>query len=127
MSVNRKKLNFLWNDEIKKIVRYTWKPIYLTVIYGIILLLLILGIITISGNFEEFIVSTDLKYNSPMLSWMLLVFGLTVVFTLIYGISLCLYKYKRPGKKVKNGRYVEGNSYRALNHTFDNNKEKEVQ
>ena len=54
-----------------------------------------------------------------MLKWMMLTFTITAVISLIYGISLCLYKYKRPGKKIKNGKYVEGNSYKALSNTFN--------
>lgn len=112
----------IWNDETKKIASYIWKPTYLTVIYGIILLMVIIGIIVVSGNFEDFIISTDIKYNSPMIKWMMLIFGITFIITLIYGISLCLYKYKRPGKKIKNGKYIEGNSYKALINTFDSTK-----
>lgn len=112
----------IWNDETKKIVYYIFKPAYLTIIYGSILLVLILGVIVISGNFEEFIISTDIRYNSPMIKWMMLIFVITFVIVLIYGISLCLYKYRRPGKKIKKGKYVEGNSYKALFKTFDNVK-----
>ncbi len=110
----------LWSDETKKIAIYAWKPAYLTVIYGLIFLLLIVVLIIISGKFEDFIVSTDIKYNSPMLKWMMFIFIITGIISLLYGISLCLYKYKRPSKKIKKGRYVEGNSYRALYHTFKN-------
>ena len=92
----------IWNEEVKKIVLYVLKPTRITIISGFILLILILGIIIVSGNFENFIVSTDIKYNSPMLKWMMLTFTITAVISLIYGISLCLYKYKRPGKKIKN-------------------------
>ena len=108
----------IWNEEVKKIVFYVLKPTRITIISGFILLILILGIIIASGNFENFIVSTDIKYNSPMLKLML-VFIITAVISLIYGISLCLYKYKRPSKKIKNGKYVEGNSYKALSNTFN--------
>lgn len=116
----KKLIKKIWNDETKKIAVYAWKPAHLTVIYGLtILILLVLGII-ITGNFENFIVSTDIKYNSPMIKWMMFIFIITVVISFIYGVSLCLYKYKRPGKKIKNGKYVEGSSYKALSHTFDN-------
>lgn len=110
----------IWNDETKKIVAYTWKPAYLTIICGVILLVVMVGVIIFSGNFEKFIVSTDIKYNSPMIKWMMFIFVISAVIALLYGISLCLYKYKRPGKKVKKGKYVEGNSYKALSHTFNN-------
>ena len=109
----KKLIKKIWNDETKKIAVYAWKPAYLTVIYGMI-------IIIITGNFENFIVSTDIKYNSPMIKWMMFIFIITVVISFIYGVSLCLYKYKRPGKKIRNGKYVEGNSYKALSHTFNN-------
>ena len=108
----------IWNDETKKIVKYVWKPAYLTVIYGVLLLVLVVGTLIASGKFEDFIVSTDIKYNSPMIKWMMFIFLVIVVIALLYGISLCLYKYKRPAKKIKNGKYVEGNSYKALSHTF---------
>ena len=117
MKVINKIKEKIWNEEVKKIVFYVLKPTRITIISGFILL--ILGIIIASGNFENFIVSTDIKYNSPMLKWMMLVFIITAVISLIYGISLCLYKYKRPSKKIKNGKYVEGNSYKALSNTFN--------
>lgn len=108
----------VWNDETKKIAVYVWKPAYLTVIYGFAILILLVGGIILTGNFESFIVSTDIKYNSPMLKWMMFIFIITAVISLLYGISLCLYKYKRPGKKIKKGKYIEGNSYKALYNTF---------
>mgnify|MGYP001479981714 FL=1 len=114
MKVINKIKEKIWNE----IVFYVLKPTRTTIISGFILLILILGIIIASGNFENFIVSTDIKYNSPMLKWMMLTFTITAVISLIYGISLCLYKYKRPGKKIKNGKYVEGNSYKALSNTL---------
>lgn len=120
MNEFKKLIKIIWNEETKKIVAYAWKPAYLTVIFGFaILILIVLGIV-ITGNFEKFIVSTDIKYNSPMIKWMMFIFIITVVISFIYGVSLCLYKYKRPGKKIKNGKYVEGSSYKALSHTFDN-------
>ena len=118
MKVINKIKEKIWNEEVKKIVFYVLKPTRITIISGFILLILILGIIIASGNFENFIVSTDIKYNSPMLKWMMPTFTIMAVISLIYGISLCLYKYKRPGKKIKNGKYVEGNSYKALSNTL---------
>ena len=118
MKVINKIKEKIWNEEVKKIVFYVLKPTRITIISGFILLILILGIIIASGNFENFIVSTDIKYNSPMLKWMMLTFTIMAVISLIYGISLYLYKYKGPGKKIKNGKYVEGNSYKALSNTL---------
>lgn len=120
MSGIKKFTEKIWNDETKRIAGYIWKTAYLTVIFGLLILILLVIGIVITGNFEKFIVSTDIKYNSPMIKWMMFIFFITLVISFIYGISLCLYKYKRPGKKIKNGKYVEGNSYKALSHTFNN-------
>ncbi|MEE0441270.1 MAG: hypothetical protein UDG84_02575, partial [Thomasclavelia sp.] len=61
MKVINKIKEKIWNEEVKKIVFYVLKPTRTTIISGFILLILILGIIIASGNFENFIVSTDIK------------------------------------------------------------------
>ena len=83
MKVINKIKEKIWNEEVKKIVFYVLKPTRITIISGFILLILILGIIIASGNFENFIVSTDIKYNSPMLKWMMLTFTIMAVISLI--------------------------------------------
>ena len=65
MKVINKIKEKIWNEEVKKIVFYVLKPTRITIISGFILLILILGIIIASGNFENFIVSTDIKYIAP--------------------------------------------------------------
>jgi uncharacterized BrkB/YihY/UPF0761 family membrane protein len=102
MSKWKKLLKKIWNDETKKLLRYAWKPAKITFVLGIGVLFLIFLILVISGNFESFMVSTDLKYNSPIIKWMFAICFIGEVILLIYGISLCLYKYHRP--KHKSGK-----------------------
>lgn len=104
----------IWTDETKKILRYIWKPTWITFLTGIALILIVLIVLNATGYFESFIVSTDLKYNSPLFKWLIGIFALAEIFIVIYGVSLCLYKYKRPGGKGIKHHYSSGNSYKAL-------------
>ena len=96
MSRYGKILKKIWNEETKKLLRYVWGPAKVTFVLGISALLVVFLFLVISGNFESFMVSTDLKYNSPIIRWMFTICFVGEVILLIYGISLCLYKYHRP-------------------------------
>lgn len=111
-NLKRKKLY----DEVKKICRYIFKPAILTAIITGALIAVLVLVLIFMGAFETFIVSMDVKYNSPV------IIGLAGVFTIVlfgacgYGIYLSLHKYRRPGAKgIFSTKYSNGSSYRALN------------
>ena len=119
----KKLIKRIWTDETKKILRYIIKPTIITTVVGSIAIAVMLLIIALTGNFEHFIMATDIKYDSPLLNYLILVFLVSDVFIAIYGISLCMYKYRRPGKRDSHGNYVNGKSYKAFSKTFNSNIE----
>lgn len=112
VGVKKKKLY----DETKKICRYIFKPAIATaIIAGGLTALVVIGLV-IGGVFESFIVSMDIKYNSPVIIGLACVFAIVMFGACGYGIFLSLHKYRRPGGKgIFNIKYSRGSSYRALN------------
>ncbi len=102
---------FFLNKEVKKVLRYIYSAAKVTTIIGIIILLISMIMILISQKFEDFIIGTDLKYNSPILNNLTITFVVADIFVLIYGVSLCLYKYKRMNESK--------NSYDALKNALE--------
>ena len=96
----------IFTDEVKKLLKYVFNAAKMTILIGLIVLAGLMGIIVFSHKFEQFIMVTDIKYNSPVLNNLTIVFIVAGIFVLIYGISLCLYKYKRLSESK--------NSYDAL-------------
>lgn len=111
-NLKRKKLY----DEVRKICRYILKPAILTsIIMGTLIAILVLVLI-FGGVFETFIVSMDVKYNSPVIIGLAGVFAIVLFGACGYGIYLSLHKYRRPGaKRIFNTKYSNGSSYRAFN------------
>lgn len=96
----------IFTDEVKKLLKYVLNAAKMTILIGLIVIVVLAGIIIFSNKFEQFIMVTDIKYNSPVLNNLTIVFVVAGIFVLIYGISLCLYKYKRLSESK--------NSYNAL-------------
>lgn len=105
----------IWTKQTQKILKYIWKPAWVTTIIGSVSVLIFLLLLLVTGNFITFIMATDIKYNSPIIHYLIVVMMVYAVFTLMYGVSLCLYKYNRQKKK-------EGTSYKALGEYVSGNK-----
>lgn len=99
----------------KRIARYILVPAKWTVIIAGILMILSVGVMLITGKLSEFIVSWDVKYNSPALKFMAAAFVLVMLVALGSGIVLSLHRYRRPGGKgIRSITYPDGHSYRAI-------------
>lgn len=103
-------------DEVKKICRYIFKPATVTAIITGILIAILVFALNFFDMFEIFIVSMDVKYNSPVIIGLAGAFTIVLVGACGYGIYLSLHKYKRPGSKgIFSTKYSNGLSYKALN------------
>ena len=113
------------NEGFKQIVKYTRKPIPLTLaIAGGISLLFIAGCMA-AGKLEDLIVSMNIRYNSPAIVTLAVIFIIVLVGAAGYGTFLSIREYKRPGGKGLFGTsYTNGNSYKALNSRLIKNTKK---
>ncbi len=113
------------NEGFKQIVKYTRKPIPLTLaIAGGLALLFIAGCMA-AGKLEDLIVSMNIRYNSPAIVTLAVIFIIVLVGAAGYGTFLSIREYKRPGGKGLFGTsYTNGNSYKALNSRLIKNTKK---
>lgn len=103
------------SEGAKRIVRYILVPAKWTVIVAGIAMIAGVGIMLVTGKLSDFIVSWDVRYNSPAIKFMAAVFLLVMFAALGSGIVMSLHRYRRPGGKgLRNVSYPEGSSYRAI-------------
>ncbi len=107
---------FTKNEGLRQIAKYTRKPIPLSLaIAGGISLLFIAGCMA-AGKLEDLIVSMNIRYNSPAIITLAIIFVVVQLGAAGYGTFLSIREYKRPGGKGLFGTsYTNGNSYKALN------------
>lgn len=110
-----------WNNEyFVKIRRYIRKPAIITFcVLDVIILIAILGLF-ITKKLEYFILSSDVRYNSPFFVYLVAAFFVIQVGAIGYGVFMNLHKYRRPGGKIPfRATYEEGSSYKALHEYLD--------
>lgn len=96
------------------IAKYILKPFIIT---SIIAGLLCVGgyvVLSITGFYLKVESYLDLKYNSPIVRYPLVVFALLAVLSCVDGLRLYFFKYKRKKSKTK--------FYQAVSVVFDTNK-----
>lgn len=78
-----------------------------------------------AGKLEDLIVSMNIRYNSPAIVTLAVIFIVVLVGAAGYGTFLSIREYKRPGGKGLFGtKYTNGNSYKALNSRLIKNTRK---
>lgn len=110
-----------WNNEhFVKIRKYIRKPAIITFCgLDIFLLIVIIGLL-ITKKLEYFILSSDVRYNSPLFVYLVVAFFVIQVAAISYGIFMNLHKYRRPsGKIFFKLTNEEGSSYKALHEYLD--------
>lgn len=109
------------SEGAKRIARYILVPAKWTVIIAGIAMIAGVGIMLISGKLNDFIVSWDVRYNSPALKFIAAILLLVMLAALGSGIVLSLHRYRRPGGKgIRNVSYPEGSSYKAISPVLGN-------
>lgn len=108
------------NDEMKKIGRYIIKPAWITFLISCVLIAVGVLILLLLGKFEAFIVSMNVKYNSPLLIGLVFAFAIVLLGAVGYGVFLSLHKYRRPnGKGFLHVTYPNGTSYQTFAKAID--------
>ncbi|WP_298531987.1 hypothetical protein [uncultured Ruminococcus sp.] len=116
---------FTRNEGLRQIAKYTRKPIPLSLaIAGGLSLFIILGCMA-AGKLEDLIVSMNIRYNSPAIVTLMVIFIVVQIGAAGYGAFLSIREYKRPGGRgMFSTSYPKGNSYKALSSKLMKNRQK---
>lgn len=115
MSILKKLKQIIKTDGFVLVRKYIRRSAIITFLISIGVVLLVVIYLLCQKQLEAFIVSEDLKFNSPVIIKSIKFFLMFLTLSILYGVFLSLRDYKRPSNKwLFKHSYENGSSYKAL-------------
>lgn len=109
------------NDETRKIFMYIISKLKYVFLFEFIVISVLIIFSLLIGKLDDIIITSDLKYNSPVFRYLGACFIAAILIVFSYGIYLCINSYERPGYKGRKKIYSDGTSYKALHDVLVDN------